>query len=78
MLITMIASGPDDPHHPIQASLEFCLVEIGDAPRQHVGNWPEFLAQSKRPHRHRRQRLGRGQSVRELAAAAHAVDNIGP
>src|SRR5260370_41896339 len=62
---------PDDAHDPIEAALQFRLVEFGDPARQHR-QLPGFLAQPQHANRHRRKAGRRGQGVRELAAITHA------
>src|SRR5208282_494752 len=45
-------SGPDDPHNTVEAALQFGVVKVGDAPRQH-GKLSGVLPQTQGAHRHR-------------------------
>src|SRR5208337_5284575 len=67
--------GPDDPDGAIQASAQLRLIEFGDSPCQHR-QLTGILPQAQSANRHRRQRPGRRQRLRKLAALAHPVDNI--
>src|SRR5277367_638508 len=68
---------PDEPYEPIEAALQFGVVEIGDSSRQHR-QLAGVLAQTQCTHGHRRQRAGLRQRFRKLAALSHLVDQLTP
>ena len=66
MLMTMIASGPDDADQPVEAALQLGFVKIGDASREHR-QLAGFLAQPQGAHRHR------AASARVCASASESL-----